>query len=117
MKRIAFAVIFVLFIANLAAQNLDLPYQPTRRQWLELETYMAIRETTDVWRNQIAIVLRLVDADDSTMMDIVLTSPNGQPGLSRDIQDDYIRTVTSITQAVLNRYEWAMDIEIRVRYF
>ena len=58
MNKFTIAFIFLLassIASPLMAGDLDEPYNPSRKEWLELSIFKAIKTTTDMWIVKIAI--------------------------------------------------------------
>lgn len=116
MKRLLLLVIGIVLTAPLYAIDLDQPYEISRREWLEYEASKSIKERTDLWETRTAISVILVEEDGSTTMSVVIVTANGETPPSEDAKKRYEETVRAVVQRVLDKYEWASDIGVLVRY-
>jgi hypothetical protein len=83
-------VITTIFCTALPAHSgdLDKPYTPTRKEWLEMTVFKTIKVRTDPWKQRISSIV-WVKEEENTIY-ITLTSANGQDEIEKRAQNEYI---------------------------
>lgn len=113
--------IFILLIATLFCTvlpansgELDKPYSPTRKEWLEISIYKTIKVRTDPWKQRISSLVWVIEADNTIY--ITLTSANGQDEIEKKTQNEYVDTIKKDIETLIKEYEWASKLKVYVQY-
>jgi hypothetical protein len=113
--------IFILLIATLFCTvlpansgELDKPYSPTRKEWLEISIYKTIKGRTDPWKQRISSLVWVIEADNTIY--ITLTSANGQDEIEKKTQNEYVDTIKKDIETLIKEYEWASKLKVYVQY-
>jgi hypothetical protein len=102
MKRIKIALVLLFLFSSIVpgyTGDLDKPYSPTRKEWVEISTFRAVKNATDAWQHRISSVI-WVKEKESTIF-ITLTSANGQAKLSQKAIDKYVSMVKNAIETLI----------------
>ena len=100
--------------SHVQAGNLDTPYSPTKKEWLELSIFKLIKDRTDPWKQRIGTMVWFVEKDDTIY--ITLTSSNGQDPLSKRAEQEYVEAIKSDVENFLKKYEWSKNLKTFVQF-
>lgn len=106
---------FLLFftICQTFASDLDKPYCPTRKEWLELRIFQTIKIRTDVWSQRIGFLVWVNEKDGIT---VTLSSANRQDPLDDSSKKEYIKMVKKDIEELIKQLDWAKGLKILVQY-
>ena len=116
MKRIVVLATLLVISVPLYTQDLALPYEITRQEWLEYEVFRNVKIETDAWLTRIAFRTSVTYEDGEYTLGVVLTTANGEASLDDTQRNYYVTHVTSVVQRILDQYEWAAEIGIVVLF-
>ncbi len=119
MKNIILALLVVaLLFVPLAVYSgeLDKPYTPTRKEWLELSIFKSIKVSTDAWRLRIKSSISAREEDGEVTINITMTASNGQDEPRPEVKQDYIDFIEQVVEGFLERYQWAKDFKVFVQF-
>lgn len=107
--------IFIIFSASTTyAGNLDKPYSPTRKEWLEMSLFKLIKIRTDPWQQRIGFLVWVVEKENTVF--ITLTSTNRQEELIKEKEDTYVEIVKRDVESFLKEYEWSKNLKVFVQF-
>jgi len=106
--------IFIIFSASSHAGDLDKPYSPTRKEWLEMSIFKLIKIRTDPWQQRIGFLVWVVEKENTAF--ITLTSANGQGDLTKEQQDTYVKNVRGDIESFLEEYKWSINLKVFVQF-
>src|SRR4030042_2501073 len=106
--------IFIIFhfSASTFAGDLDKPYSPTRKEWLEISIFKVIKDRTDSWRTRIGFIVWVVEKENTAF--VTLTSANWEEPLPKAAEDQYVQIVKSDIEAFLKNYDWSKGLRVFV---
>jgi hypothetical protein len=109
-------LIMIIFFASLPvyAGELDKPYSPTRKEWLEISISKVIKERTDPWKQRISSLV-WVKEEESTIF-ITLTSANGQEEIKIKVQNEYGDIIKKDIESFIKKYDWATKLKVHVQF-
>lgn len=96
------------------AEGLNEPYTPTRKEWLEISIFNAIKDRTDPWKQGIGFIVWVVEKENTVF--VTLTQANGQDEMKEESEKNYVDTIKKDIEQVLQRYEWSKDLKIFVQF-
>ena len=108
---ISFVLIFSL---STYAGNLDKPYSPTRKEWLEISVFQLIKIRTDPWKQRIGFLVWVVEKENTVFL--TLTSANGEEPLTKEKENTYVETVKKDVESFLKEYEWSKNLKVFVQF-
>ena len=114
MNKTALSIVLALSCAMSFGAELNLPYQPTRAEWLGLTVRDAVRTRLELWRLRVSV--GVVVAGDGTEVLVTLTESNGEPRPTERVQADYVQSVRAAVESVLQRYPWSSGMKVRVQF-
>jgi len=106
--------IFIIFSASTYAENLDKPYSPTRKEWLEMSIFKLIKIRTDPWQQRIGFLVWVVEKQNTVF--ITLTSANRLEELIKEKEDTYVEIVKRDVESFLKEYEWSKNLKVFVQF-
>ena len=104
----------LLFSLSTYAGDLDKPYSPTRKEWLEISIFKVIKDRTDPWRTRIGILVWVVEKENTVF--ITLTSANGEEPLTKEAENIYVETVKSDVESFLKGYGWSKNLKVFMQF-
>jgi hypothetical protein len=113
-KIIIYVIIFWSISITASAGELDKPYSPTRKEWLEISIFKLIKVKTDAWKQRIGFLVWVKEEENTVY--ITLTSANGEEPLSPDSENTYVKTIKGDVQSFLQQYGWAKNLKVFVGY-
>ena len=115
LTRLICAMVFCFFFSLTAyPADLDKPYSPTRKEWLEISIFKTIRDRTDIWKQRISSIVWVKEEYNTVY--ITLTSANGQEPLSKESRDAYVEVVKETVESFLEKYEWSKNLKVFVQF-
>ena len=96
------------------AVDLDKPYAPTRKKWLELSIFQLIKVRTDPWRHRIGFLVWVMEKDNTIY--VTLTSANGQDALTKEQESRYVDTVKGDVESFIRKYQWSKDLKLHMQF-
>ena len=108
---ISFILIFSL---STYGGDLDKPYSPTRKEWLEMSIFKLIKIRTDPWKQRIGFSVWVVEKENTVFL--TLTSANGQEELTKEQEDTYVKIVKGDVESFLKEYEWSKNLKVFVQF-
>ena len=108
--------VFILLLTSVASYSEDLnkPYNPTRKEWLEISIFRAIKTQTDPWKRRIGFITWVKEEENTGY--ITLTQANGQDPIDQGIVNRYLESVTHTIEGILEKYDWSKDIKIHLQF-
>jgi hypothetical protein len=114
----SFGIFLLLSAIVLSSQNLssdlDKPYSPSRKEWLELTTFKTIKDLTDPWQTRVSSMILVKEKEN--MVIITLTEANGEDPLSSSSKSEYVTMVKNAIESLLKSFEWAKGMTVRVQF-
>jgi len=107
-------LILCLVTSHVEAGNLDTPYSPTKKEWLELSIFKLIKDRTAPWKQRIGTMVWVVEKDNAVY--ITLTSANGQDILTSQAEREYVETVKAEVENFLKKYDWSKNLKTFVQF-
>jgi hypothetical protein len=118
MKKLKFPllILIILFISLPSySGELDKPYSPTRKEWLEISIFKAIKDRTDPWKQHISSVVWLKEEENTIF--ITLTSANQQEEMKAKAQKEYVEIIQNDVESFIKKYDWAKKLKVHVQFF
>lgn len=114
-RRILF-LICILFssVGILKAEDLSIPYSPTRSEWLEMISYKATNETVSLWAAHVSVNTIYLEQQNAIV--ITLTIKNGELPLNDKIKKGYIEIVQIAIESIIYEYSWASEVKVIVQF-
>ncbi|MHB8109747.1 MAG: hypothetical protein ACYDHW_06915 [Syntrophorhabdaceae bacterium] len=94
--------------------ELDMPYCPSRKEWLRISIFYLIKDHTDSWKQRIGSMI-WVRENEKTIF-ITLTSANGQKEISREAQNEYCNVIKRVVESLIEEYDWARSLKVHVQF-
>ncbi len=116
MKKLIFSIMLFALTIPLFSYDLTLPYDISRKEWLEYEAFKNIKIETDAWATRIAFRVALLNEEGVNKLIVTLTTANGENPISYSAKNNYIEFVTKIVQRIIEKYEWAEGVIILVQF-
>lgn len=114
-------VIFILLITTIFftslpvySGELDKPYSPTKKEWLEISIFKAIKVRTDPWKQRISSIIWVKEVENTIF--ITLTSANGQDEIKKKSQDEYVDIIKKDIESLIKEYDWASKLKVHVQF-
>jgi hypothetical protein len=118
MKLVAVIGIVFLFttsiVTPLMAGDLDKPYNPSRKEWLELSIFKLIKDRTDFWKLRIGSTIWVKESEDTIF--VTISAANGEGVPTEKIISDYIAVIRKNIEELIKAYEWSKDLKIIVQF-
>jgi hypothetical protein len=118
MKLVAVIGIVFLFttsiVTPLMAGDLDKPYNPSRKEWLELSIFKLIKDRTDFWKLRIGSTTWVKESEDTIF--VTISAANGEGVPTEKIISDYIAVIRKDIEELIKAYEWSKDLKIIVQF-
>jgi hypothetical protein len=118
MKLVAVIGIVFLFttsiVTPLMAGDLDKPYNPSRKEWLELSIFKLIKDRTDFWKLRIGSTIWVKESEDTIF--VTISAANGEGVPTEKIISDYIAVIRKDIEELIKAYEWSKDLKIIVQF-
>ena len=108
------SALFFCFVTPLMSGDLDKPYNPSRKEWLELSLFKLIKDKTDLWEQRIGFIVWIIENDGEIML--TLSSANGQEPLSDTARDEYVKQIKSAVELFIQQFEWAKNLKVIVQF-
>ncbi len=103
-----------LFALPLGAGELDKPYSPSRKEWLELSLFKVIKDRTDLWKTRIGFVVWVKEEEGKIF--ITVSSANGEKPPGEEAIRGYLKVIRADVVDFIREYEWSRDLEVHVQY-
>lgn len=105
-----------IFLTSLPVYSgeLDKPYSPTKKEWLEMSIFKAIKVRTDPWKQRISSIIWVKESENTIF--ITLTSANGQDEIKKKSQDGYVGTIKKDIESLIKKYNWASKLKVHVQF-
>lgn len=110
---IAISFIFLFSLATYA-DDLDKPYSPTRKEWLEISMFKLIKIRTDSWQQRIGFLVWVVEKENTVF--ITLTSASRQMPLEKEQEKYFVEIVKSDIEYFLKKYEWSKNLKVHIQF-
>ena len=107
-------VLFLSIPLYLHAGELDKPYSPTRKEWLEISIFNNIKIRTDSWNRRISSLVWVKEKENTIF--ITLTLANGEDELSEQARSEYVSRIKNDVMGFIERYDWAKDLKVYVQF-
>lgn len=104
----------ILMAAPIVAGELDKPYNPSRKEWLEVSIFKIIKDRTDVWKQRIGLTV-WVKEEEGTIF-ITISSANGEEPMKNEAIQEYIKYIKSDVSEFIKKYEWSSKLKVYVQY-
>lgn len=117
MRKIIFILMFTtIFFTSLPVYSgeLDKPYSPTRKEWLEISIFKAIKVRTDPWKQRISSIVWVKEAENTIF--ITLTTANGQDEIKKKAQNEYVDIIKKDIESLIKEYDWACKLKVHVQF-
>ena len=116
MKKLLTSMIVCLLLpaGPALSADLDVPFTPTRAEWLRLYLAENIRITTDSWPLRVRVMVTVVNRNQQVL--ITLKPADGQKKPTREEQDAAIASVSGMVKRALGNYAWSKDLEVSVLF-
>ena len=117
---VSLGVIFIAILSILVfsistfADELDKPYSPTRKEWLEISIFKVIKDRTDSWRTRIGFLVWVVEKENTVF--VTLTSANWEEPLNKAAKDKYVEIVKTDIERFLKKYDWSRGLRVFVQF-
>lgn len=106
---------FALLPAGQAlSANLDVPYTPTRGEWLTLYLAENIKVVTDDWPIRVRVMVTVVDKTQQVMVTLKLARGEKKP--SPEERDASVKAVTDLARRAIESYPWSKDLKVSVLF-
>jgi len=116
MKKLLTSLLFCALLpaGQAGSADLDVPYTPTRAEWLR--TYLAenIRIGTDSWPLRVRVMVTVVNTNQQVM--ITLKPADGEKKPTREQREACIASVTEMVNRALASYAWSKDLRVSVSF-
>jgi len=116
MKKLLTSLLFCALLpaGQAGSADLDVPYTPTRAEWLR--TYLAenIRIGTDSWPLRVRVMVTVVNKTQQVM--ITLKPAIGEKKPTPEEREACITLVTDIVKHALESYPWSKDLKVSVLF-
>jgi hypothetical protein len=113
-KFFSIAVFLLILCTPAYTGELDKPYSPTRKEWLEIAIFKVIKDRTDVWKQRIGFIIWAKEEEKTVY--ITLSPASGQEPLSKEAEKQYVETVKRDVEELLKRYEWSKKLKVFVQF-
>lgn len=97
---------------SIYAGELDKPYSPSRKEWLEVSIFKVIKDRTDAWKQRISSIVWVKD----NAVFVTITSSNAEESLDQKAKNLYIDKIKADVQNYLKKYDWAKDLKVFVQF-
>lgn len=106
----------ILFLTSFASYSADLnkPYNPTKKEWLEISIFKAIKTQTDPWKRRISFITWVKEEENTVY--ITLSQANGQGAIEQYTINRYLEFVEKNVENVLQKYDWSKDMKINIQF-
>jgi len=115
--RTAIIGILLVIISGLATPlisgELDKPYNPSRREWLELTLFKLIKDKTDLWNTRVGFTLWVIEKDGEIL--ITISEANGQEPFNDSARANYVKDIKSAVESFIQKFEWAKNLDVIVQ--
>jgi len=111
MKRIFILMGIALFVCFSCSKK---DKHPTREEWLEVYLTQKIKNTTELWKQRVAVIV-VIDPKEKTIV-TSLTSSNGQDEISETAKREYVEQVEVIINSILEDCDLAKIYKLVVQY-
>jgi hypothetical protein len=102
------------FVTPLMSGELDKPYNPSRKEWLELSLFKLIKERSDHWRHRVYFILWVKEKDGGIW--ITIAEANGEELISDKHRKYYVEMIKIAVEEFIKRYEWANHLSVFVQF-
>ena len=111
-------IIFLIFLFLLPVQSysgeLDKPYSPTRKEWLQSSIFQHIKTRTDPWKQRISSIVWIKEKENTVF--ITLTSANGQEPLPKESTQNYVEIIKKDVETLLKEHDWSKELQVFVQF-
>ncbi len=116
MKTLSISIVLAAILTSAlpSRPSLDTPYSPSRKEWLEVVVFKAVKESTDSWEQRIASKVDVNEREYTIL--VTLISANGQDPLNADVRAEYVRWIKLHIESLVNRYEWVQGWKVSVQF-
>jgi hypothetical protein len=117
MKKFIFILlIWIIFVASLPVYSgeLDKPYSPTRKEWLEISISKLIKDRTDAWKQRVSSMIWIKEEENTIF--ITITSENGQEEIKTRAQKEYIDIIKKDVETFIKKYDWSKKLKVHVQF-
>ena len=117
MKVFTLCIILIAFLITcipVYSGELDKPYSPTRKEWLEISIFKLIKTKTDVWQRRIGFMIGV--NEEANTIYITLSSANDQDPQSDESKQRYVKTIKKTIELLLQDYEWSKNLKVFVQF-
>jgi hypothetical protein len=117
MKKFIFILlIWVIFVASLPVYSgeLDKPYSPTRKEWLEVSIFKLIKDRTDAWKQRVSSVVWVKEKENTIF--ITITSANDQEEIKTYAQKEYVDVIKKDVENFIKKYDWSKKLKVHVQF-
>lgn len=118
MRAIWVAVEFVVAFAGASAAtsaDLDLPYTPTRQEWLEVVVRLRVQHAIDYAAARVLVNAVIVTPKAETIYVSVATA-TGEPVQSSEEEARILKLVHDLVQHEMKKYQWARGIAVKASF-
>ena len=117
MKIIKFSVIALCIFVSLPlsyASELDKPYSPTRKEWLEISIFKVIKDNIDAWDRRLSSIVWVKEKEQTIF--ITLTLANGEEIINKNSEKIYIERIKNAVEDLIREYDWANSMSVFVQF-
>ena len=116
MKSIGISLLLasIIMSSQNLSSNLNKPYSPSRKEWLELTTFKTIKDLTDPWQTRVSSMIWVKEKENTIF--ITLTEANGEDPLGSSSKSEYVTMVKNAIESLLKRFEWAKGMAVHVQF-
>lgn len=117
MKNLKFILLIAIIFGTwlpVYSGELDMPYSPTKKEWLEISISKVIKDRTDAWKQRVSSIVWAKEEEKTIF--ITLTSANGQEELKLEAQNTYIDIIKKDVENFIKKYDWAKILKVYVQF-
>jgi hypothetical protein len=110
-------IVFLLttsIVTPLMAGDLDKPYNPSRKEWLELSIFKLIKDRTDVWKLRIGSTIWVKEAEKTIF--VTISAANGEGAPTKNVISNYMEIIRKDIEQFIKAYEWSKDLKVIVQF-
>lgn len=108
------ALLTLLLSVTAFAEGLNESYTPSRKEWLEITIFKAIKDKTDPWKQRIGFMVWVGEKENTVF--VTVTQSNGQDEMTEKSEKNYVDTIKKEIEQVIQRYEWSKGLKILVQF-
>jgi hypothetical protein len=96
------------------SSELEMPYTPSRAEWLNYSISQEVHKISDAWSKRAAIIVTVIPSQNEVIISITFANGEYEPTQAAKVR--YIESVRGMAKSVLNRYAWGKDVKLSVQF-